>query len=213
MIQKIFSEPKQTSKYYSLLASFDEQLKKHSIKISQPTTTIEIVPVVEAYSPVPTTSTIEYESSITEVQETIEYLLNQCCTILSETLVRSVEPKPKRQEKIVRLERKLSRLSRIIRELEEKDMSLDEMAHCDLYEIESKLKAQACSIHEKLSKLKSQSATAERIIQKPIVLNGISQSFDFIFLILIVFRIGNELSIDYERSRRDGQPNYISPRF
>jgi hypothetical protein len=40
----------------------------------------------------------------------------------------------------------LNRLSRIIHELEEKDMSLDEMVHCDLYVVESNLKKQACEV-------------------------------------------------------------------
>ena len=88
------------------------------------------------------------------MQQTIEHLLDQCCDILSGTLatdnVRSITTEPnsdsKHQRKILRLERRLSRLSRIIRELEEKDMSLDEMAHCDLYEVESNLKRQACQV-------------------------------------------------------------------
>lgn len=75
--------------------------------------------------------------------------------MLTETLAidnaRSATTEPsfdsKHQRKILRLERRLSRLSRIIRELEEKDMSLDEMAHCDLYEVESNLKRQACQVN------------------------------------------------------------------
>jgi exonuclease VII small subunit len=88
------------------------------------------------------------------VQEAIEYILNQCCNILPETVV--IDPvtsittesntESQRQRKILRLERRLSRLSKIIRELEEKDMSLDEMAHCDLYEVESNLKKEACEV-------------------------------------------------------------------
>jgi len=50
-------------------------------------------------------------------------------------------------------------------------MSLDEMAHCDLYEVESNLKKEACKVHAKLSKLKSQSSSADRILHKPIILN------------------------------------------
>ncbi len=88
------------------------------------------------------------------MQEAIEYILNQCCNILSETVV--IDPvtsittesntESQRQRKILRLERRLSRLSKVIRELEEKDMSLDEMAHCDLYEVESNLKKEACEV-------------------------------------------------------------------
>jgi len=113
-------------------------------------TNIEYVSTDENLTPNPTESTIEYDISISEVQETLEYLLDQCCNILSETFVidkiPSITTNSKRQRKITRLERKLCRLSRIIRELEEKDMSLDEMAHCDLYEVESNLKKQACQV-------------------------------------------------------------------
>lgn len=162
-IEKIFHEQKKSSKYYSLLASLDEQLKRHSIKTSRPT---------ENHSPRPTTSasTIEYDVSISDVRETIESLLDRCCQMLDEP------PRPvvkkRREEKIFRLERRLVRLSKIIRELEEKDMSLDEMANCDLYEVEANLKRQACFTYEKLAKLKSQSANTERILQKRIQLDG-----------------------------------------
>jgi exonuclease VII small subunit len=87
--------------------------------------------------------------SMSDVQETIEYLLDQCCNIVSETLITSIPVESKRERKIIRLERRLSRLARIIRELEEKDMSLDEMAHCDLYEVESNLKKEACQVKQK----------------------------------------------------------------
>jgi exonuclease VII small subunit len=105
---------------------------------ARPTTSIVEIP------PVTTTST-----SMSDVQETIEYLLDQCCNIVSETLVTSIPVESKRERKIIRLERRLSRLARIIRELEEKDMSLDEMAHCDLYEVESNLKKEACQVEKK----------------------------------------------------------------
>lgn len=97
-------------------------------------------------------STIEFETSITDVQETIDHLIDQICTNLaksSDTKVHLNDDKTsnaKHQRKIIKLERRLSRLSRIIRELEEKDMSLDEMAHCDLYVVESNLKKQACEV-------------------------------------------------------------------
>jgi vacuolar-type H+-ATPase subunit I/STV1 len=99
----------------------------------------------------PVDSTIEYDLLISEVQETIENLLDQCCNILSETFIINKDPvittDSKYQRKIRRLEQRLSRLSRIIRELEEKEMTLDEMAHCDLYEVESNLKKQACQVY------------------------------------------------------------------
>lgn len=104
-------------------------------------------------------STIEYDTPITEVQESIENLLDQCCRIVSEsnkspTFVNdesAVKPAQsnrdsKRHRKIVKLERRLSRLSKVIHDLEQKDMSLDEMAHCDLYVVESNLKKRACEV-------------------------------------------------------------------
>ncbi len=116
------------------------------------TTTTELVSTVETLArPNP----IQYSTSISEVQETIEYLIDQCCSILSETLVidnvqsitTDLNSESKRQRRIMKLERRLHRLSRTIRELEEKDMSLDEMAHCDLYEVESNLKKEACQVN------------------------------------------------------------------
>ncbi len=99
---------------------------------------------------------IEYQ---TVVQETIEYLLDQCCKNLSEfnlskpahtdstiSLTTNSNSGSKHQRKIIKLERRLTRLSKVIRELEETDMSLDEMVHCDLYIVESNLKKQACQV-------------------------------------------------------------------
>lgn len=163
-IEKVFQEQKKTSKYYSLLASFDDQLKKHSIK-SAKSTHCQINP-----SPLPTTSIIEYEVSIVEVQETINVLLDQCCKIVDQTLV-STSTKSKHEEKILKLERRLYRLSKTIRKLEETEMSLDEMGKCDLYEVEANLKQQACFVYEKLTKLRSQSINTERLIEKKIRLN------------------------------------------
>ena len=52
----------------------------------------------------------------------------------------------KNERKILKLENRLSRLSRVIRELEKREMSLDEMQHCDLYVVESNMKKQACEV-------------------------------------------------------------------
>jgi hypothetical protein len=52
----------------------------------------------------------------------------------------------KEKKKIDKLERQLSCLANLIRELEEKDMSLDEMEHCDLYIVESRCKKRACEV-------------------------------------------------------------------
>ena len=139
------------------------------------TTTIESISTNEIP---PLQSTIEYATSISEVQETIEYLLDQCCNILSEvntpqtSSIDNTSDYSKRQRKINKLEHRLHKLSKTIRELEEKDMSLEEMATCNLYVVESELKKQAYEVHAKLAKLKSQSSSIERIIHQPITLNG-----------------------------------------
>jgi len=52
----------------------------------------------------------------------------------------------KKRKKIHKLERRLSNLSKVIRELEEKDLSLDEMRHSDLYVVESNLKKRAYDV-------------------------------------------------------------------
>jgi len=111
---------------------------------------------VNAIVPKPTETTIEYE---TVVQETIEHLLDQCCKNLSQfnlskpahtdstiSLTTNSNSVSQHQRKIIKLERRLARLSKVIRELEETDMSLDEMVHCDLYIVESNLKKQACQV-------------------------------------------------------------------
>ncbi|CAF1503288.1 unnamed protein product [Adineta steineri] len=202
-IQNIFVEQNTSAKYFTLLASFDEQLKKHSIKLFKPNLPLNEVSTISSITTTTvkfnltnenteqillsksTESTIEFIPTISVIQEVIEYLLDQCCNIVSELNV-SKSPHTdkvklvntdsnhgfKHQRKIIKLERRLSRLSRVIRELEEKDMSLDEMVHCDLYVVESNLKKQACEMHSKLAKLKSQSMSIERIIHQPITLKA-----------------------------------------
>lgn len=110
-----------------------------------------------ANPPCSSSSTIEIlprlkqnEFSFVEVQETVEHLLDQCSNIVTETLVIdqviSIGQENAHERKIRRLEKRLHRLSKVIRQLEEKEMSLDEMAHCDLYEVESNLKQKACRV-------------------------------------------------------------------
>ena len=100
----------------------------------------------------PTQSKTEHRFSMIEIQETLEYLLDQCCIIASESQISLTIDIPPvtidstHERKIKKLERRLIRISRMIRELEEKDMSLEEMAHCDLYTVESNLKKQACEV-------------------------------------------------------------------
>jgi predicted RNase H-like nuclease (RuvC/YqgF family) len=58
----------------------------------------------------------------------------------------SVNTLEHREKKINKLERRLNSLSKTISKLEEKDMSLDEMEHCDLYNVESNLKKRAYEV-------------------------------------------------------------------
>ncbi|CAF1496252.1 unnamed protein product, partial [Adineta steineri] len=69
-----------------------------------------------------------------------------------------------------KLERRLNSLSKMIRQLEEKDMSLDEMENCDLYKVESSLKKRACDMYMRLAQLKKQSTSTERILDQPVTL-------------------------------------------
>ncbi|UJR10103.1 hypothetical protein I4U23_014325 [Adineta vaga] len=192
-IQNLFVENNESTKFFTLLASFDEQLKKHSIKLQR--TTVQTSDVASSITlslkselaneriekttlPLPETteSTIEFEFSITAVQELLENLLDQCCNISSQSTVipkeTSITTDVQHERKIRKLERRLNRLSRMIRDLEEKDMSLEEMGHCDLYLVESNLKKQACEMYAKLSDLKKQTPSTERIIHQPIALNN-----------------------------------------
>ncbi|CAF0747370.1 unnamed protein product [Adineta ricciae] len=195
-IQNAFVENKKSTKYFTLLASFDEQLKRHSIKLTRTTfqpsnvsssTTVSAEPNAENDTTTQLTqSKIEHRFSMIEIQETLEYLLDQCCIISSEpeiSLTVDIPPETidsTHERKIKKLERRLIRISRMIRELEEKDMSLEEMAHCDLYTVESNLKKQACEMYEKLAKLKKQSSSTERILHRPIVLTNASSDHPLI---------------------------------
>jgi hypothetical protein len=138
---------------FAFIARTNPSLIQASNCASSITTSTESISTNEILLP---NSTIEYDVSISDVQETIEHLLDQCCNILFEVNISKpsgIDAAPsitttesKHQRKINRLERKLHRLSRVIRELEEKDMSLDEMVHCDLYVVESNLKKQAYEV-------------------------------------------------------------------
>lgn len=88
-------------------------------------------------SPPPSSSLIvpvEIDCTLTTVQTT---------TTDNSTLDAS---EARRLKKIKKLERQLTRLAQVIQELEEKDMSLEEMEHCDLYLVESNLKRQAFEV-------------------------------------------------------------------
>ncbi|CAF0752709.1 unnamed protein product [Rotaria sp. Silwood1] len=120
-------------------------------------------------------------------EQTVEQLLDSCNNIASESneyllltrgqklkittdLMTTSECKINQEKKINKLERRLRSLSKTIRELEEKDMSLDEMEHCELYVIESNLKKRAYEVYTQLAELKSQSSSIERILDQPVTL-------------------------------------------
>jgi predicted RNase H-like nuclease (RuvC/YqgF family) len=93
-------------------------------------------------------------------EQTVEQLLDSCNSIIallnesqipmtnteSTITTDSVNTFEQREKKIHKLERRLNSLSKTISKLEEKDMSLDEMEHCDLYHVESNLKKQAYEV-------------------------------------------------------------------
>ncbi|CAF3528269.1 unnamed protein product [Rotaria sordida] len=212
-IHTVFTKNDKSTKYFTLLASFDEQLKRHNVKLlrshqsskepSNPTRSIESVKtisftnekigIISSKSSTTTSFTSSLstnnESSISTsaVKQTIEQLHNLCNNVAlelnesqlpttSQELKITTDPmstseyKIARKKKINKLERRLRSLSKTIRELEGKDMSLDEMKHCDLYAVESNLKKRAYEIYIKLTELKSQSSSTERILDQPVTL-------------------------------------------
>ncbi|CAF0795216.1 unnamed protein product [Rotaria sordida] len=214
-IHTVFTKNDKSTKYFTLLASFDEQLKRHNVKLlrshrsskepSNPTRSIESVKtisstnekigIISSKSSTTTSFTSSLstnnESSISTsaVKQTIEQLHNLCNNVAlelnesqlpttSQELKITTDPmstseyKIARKKKINKLERRLRSLSKTIRELEGKDMSLDEMKHCDLYAVESNLKKRAYEIYIKLTELKSQSSSTERILDQPVTLTG-----------------------------------------
>ncbi|CAF1510318.1 unnamed protein product [Adineta ricciae] len=197
-LQDVFNQNDKSAKYFKLLNSFDQQLKKHSIKPTEsvqtsaaPSSSIETriststkTMIISSTS---STDSAVHLSSLTSEEQTVEQLLRSCndvFTILDESrqVSKSVERRTtteqlitnemvlQRKKKINKLERRLSRLSRVIRRLEKTDMSLDEMENCDLYEVESKLKKQAYEIYIKISHLKNEVSSTKRVLEQSITL-------------------------------------------
>ncbi len=85
-------------------------------------------------------------STIDEVsaKEISDQPLNEELKITTNSI--NISKDEKKRKKIHKLERILSNLSKVIRELEEKDLSLDEMRHSDLYVVESNLKKRAYDV-------------------------------------------------------------------
>ena len=98
--------------------------------------------------PSPKSDTTDDDLASVVIQEVIDYLLEQCSSIEPDSAAVTAEDmrEKKRQRRITKLEGKLSRLSRLIRTLEETEMSLDDMADCDLYQVESNLKKRAAHV-------------------------------------------------------------------
>ena len=98
-------------------------------------------------------NTIEHDTSVqtgdqsSDLCSNIFLILNEASKITTDSVNHS-DMELKRKNKIVKLERRLSNLSRLIRELEEKELSLDEMRYSDLYQVESNLKKQAYDVSD-----------------------------------------------------------------
>ena len=164
--QRLFESNEKSIKHFTLLASLDKQLKDHPIeastKASTTTNTIEATTPISlpAEPSVPsnssTTTSVEDKrpaSNLLNSCDEIELVLEQCSSSISVEMITTTSDQPsaarsamKKERKILKLENRLSRLSRVIRELEKRDMSLDEMLHCDLYVVESNMKKQACEV-------------------------------------------------------------------
>ena len=166
---QIFEKKSPCAKYFTQLAAFDEQLKKNSIKApkwvstdltcqkeqssirrSNPSVSPSIndQTIIISTLPSPNSDTTDDDLAFVTVQEVIDYLLDQCESIVPESTAMTPDEmqEQKRQRRIAKLEVKLSRLSRLIRKLEETEMSLDDMAHGDLYQVEANLKKQAAEV-------------------------------------------------------------------
>ncbi|CAF1134990.1 unnamed protein product [Adineta steineri] len=172
-----FNRNDNSTKYFKLLSSFDEQLKKHSIKLIRSS---QQVPPSSSLRTTNSRKTITSacEKTVIISSNTIALILDESqlpnknteSKITTNTVNSNNEYEIKQEKKIRKLERRLNSLSKMIRQLEEKDMSLDEMENCDLYKVESSLKKRACDMYMRLAQLKKQSTSTERILDQPVTL-------------------------------------------
>lgn len=86
------------------------------------------------------------EAIVKSTTEEKTSLMSICESQLCELTITICDNEIKQKKKIRKLERKLSRLSKVIRELEGKELSLDEMRYSDLYVVEANLKKQAYEV-------------------------------------------------------------------
>jgi hypothetical protein len=153
-------------------------LKKHSIKLIEHNIK-SIKTNISTDEETGITSCKSFESSSlsttsAEISDQSSDLCSNIFVILNESPLPIINEEPKintdsdvelrRTNKITKLERRLSNLSRTIRELEEKDLSLDEMRYSDLYQVESNLKKRAYDVIDSFSKIVSHIDSSFRFI-------------------------------------------------
>lgn len=153
-------------------------MKKHSIKlIEHNIKSIKTNISTDEETGITSCKSFESLSLSTTSAETSDQSSDLCSNIfviLNESPLPIINEEPKintdsnmelrRTNKITKLERRLSNLSRTIRELEEKDLSLDEMRYSDLYQVESNLKKQAYDVIDSFSKIVSHIDSSFRFI-------------------------------------------------
>jgi len=153
-------------------------LKKHSIKlIEHNIKSIKTNISTDEETGITSCKSFESSSLSTTSAETSDQSSDLCSNIfvtLNESPLPIMNEEPKintdsnmelrRMNKITKLERRLSNLSRTIRELEEKDLSLDEMRYSDLYQVESNLKKRAYDVIDSFSKIVSHIDSSFRFI-------------------------------------------------
>ncbi len=153
-------------------------MKKHSIKLIEHNIK-SIKTNISTDEETGITSCKSFESSSlsttsAEISDQSSDLCSNIFVILNESPLPIINEEPKintdsdvelrRTNKITKLERRLSNLSRTIRELEEKDLSLDEMRYSDLYQVESNLKKRAYDVIDSFSKIVSHIDSSFRFI-------------------------------------------------
>ncbi|CAF2650534.1 unnamed protein product [Rotaria sp. Silwood2] len=199
-IHSVFTKNDKSTKYFTVLASFDEQLKRHSVTLlrshrssneasnfTHNRESVKAISSTKEKTVIISSKSSATTSSTSTTEQTVEQLLDSCNNVALESNesklattsqvskittdpMTTSEYKINREKKIKKLERQFRSLSKTIRELEKKDMSLDEMEHCDLYVVESNLKKRAYEIYTKVAELKSQSSCIERILDQPVSL-------------------------------------------
>ncbi|CAM4795239.1 unnamed protein product [Rotaria magnacalcarata] len=170
-IHNVFTQNHKSTKYYSLLVSFAGQMKINSIKSpGSHQSSKEISHNVESITPVLCINeAITSQSEVEQMAESRPPIANTKLKTPTDSTATALD-KMEAKKDIRRLQRRLRLLSRTIRELEERDMSLVEMEHCDLYVVESNLKKEAYETYCRLAELKNQSTSAERVLDQPVTL-------------------------------------------